>query len=170
MTGNSFKRAGSGIQLTHGVPMPFDGYLDDRPPDFSWLERLLEDPGSGMERPAAIIVETVQGEDGVNVARAEWLRALAGLCGRQDMLLIADDIQMGCGRTGAFFSFEEAGIVPDIVTVSKSISGYGLPMALTLFRPELDVWKPGEHNGTFRGNNPAFVTATKDNAYSGPMR
>jgi diaminobutyrate-2-oxoglutarate transaminase len=75
------------------------------------------------------------------------------------MLLIVDDIQMGCGRTGAFFSFEEAGIVPDIVTVSKSISGYGLPLALTLFRPELDIWEPGEHNGTFRGNNPAFVTA-----------
>ena len=75
------------------------------------------------------------------------------------MLLIVDDIQMGCGRTGAFFSFEEAGIVPDIVTVSKSISGYGMPMALCLFKPELDVWEPGEHNGTFRGNNPAFVTA-----------
>jgi hypothetical protein len=67
---------------------------------------------------------------------------------------------MGCGRTGAFFSFEEAGITPDIVTVSKSISGYGLPMSLCLFKPELDIWEPGEHNGTFRGNNPAFVTAT----------
>jgi diaminobutyrate-2-oxoglutarate transaminase len=75
------------------------------------------------------------------------------------MLLIVDDIQMGCGRTGAFFSFEEAGITPDIVTVSKSISGYGMPMSLCLFKPELDVWEPGEHNGTFRGNNPAFVTA-----------
>jgi len=94
------------------------------------------------------------------VARTEWLRELSELCKRQDMLLIVDDIQMGCGRTGAFFSFEEAGITPDIVTVSKSISGYGLPMALTLFKPELDVWEPGEHNGTFRGNNPAFVTAT----------
>ena len=92
-------------------------------------------------------------------ARMEWLRALAALCERRDMLLIVDDIQMGCGRTGGFFSFEEAGIVPDIVTVSKSISGYGLPFALTLFKPELDVWEPGEHNGTFRGNNPAFVTA-----------
>jgi diaminobutyrate-2-oxoglutarate transaminase len=105
-------------------------------------------------------VESVQGEGGINVARPEWLRALADLCHRHDMLLIVDDIQMGCGRTGAFFSFEEAGIVPDIVTVSKSISGYGLPMSLCLFRPELDVWDPGEHNGTFRGNNPAFVTAT----------
>jgi len=106
-----------------------------------------------------VIVETVQGEGGINVARPEWLRGLADLCHRHDMLLIVDDIQMGCGRTGPFFSFEEAGIVPDIITVSKSISGYGLPMALTLFRPELDIWEPGEHNGTFRGNNPAFVTA-----------
>lgn len=108
---------------------------------------------------AAVIVETIQGEGGINVANPEWLRALADLCHRQDMLLIVDDIQMGCGRTGAFFSFEEAGITPDIVTLSKSISGYGLPMSLCLFNPELDVWEPGEHNGTFRGNNPAFVTA-----------
>ncbi|MBN3928522.1 diaminobutyrate--2-oxoglutarate transaminase [Streptomyces verrucosisporus] len=159
VTGNAFKRAGAGVPLVHGTPMPFDRYLDGKVEDFLWFERLLEDSGSGLNRPAAVIVETVQGEGGINVARAEWLRALADLCKRQDMLLIVDDIQMGCGRTGAFFSFEEAGIVPDIITVSKSISGYGMPMALTLFRPELDVWEPGEHNGTFRGNNPAFVTA-----------
>ena len=121
---------------------------------------MLDDSGSGLDKPAAVIVETVQGEGGINVARKEWLKALADLCERQDMLLIVDDIQMGCGRTGAFFSFEEAGITPDIVTVSKSISGYGLPMSLCLFKPELDIWEPGEHNGTFRGNNPAFVTAT----------
>ncbi|MFD0393039.1 diaminobutyrate--2-oxoglutarate transaminase [Streptomyces nogalater] len=150
----------AGIPLVHGTPMPFDNYFDGTVPDFLWFERLLEDQGSGLDKPAAVIVETVQGEGGINVARPEWLRALKELCERQDMLLIVDDIQMGCGRTGAFFSFEEAGITPDIVTVSKSISGYGLPMALTLFRPELDVWEPGEHNGTFRGNNPAFVTAT----------
>jgi diaminobutyrate-2-oxoglutarate transaminase len=160
VTGNAFKRAGAGIPLVHGTPMPFDNYFDGQVPDFLWFERILEDQGSGLNKPAAVIVETVQGEGGINVARPEWLRALAELCERQDMLLIVDDIQMGCGRTGAFFSFEEAGITPDIVTVSKSISGYGLPMALTLFKPELDVWEPGEHNGTFRGNNPAFVTAT----------
>ena len=159
VTGNSMKRAGAGVPLVHGTPMPFDNYLDGTYPDFLWFERLLEDQGSGLNRPAAVIVETVQGEGGINVARAEWLRALSELCERWDMLLIVDDIQMGCGRTGAFFSFEEAGIVPDIVTVSKSISGYGLPLALTLFKPELDIWEPGEHNGTFRGNNPAFVTA-----------
>ncbi|KIF72783.1 diaminobutyrate--2-oxoglutarate aminotransferase [Streptomyces sp. 150FB] len=160
VTGNAFKRAGAGIPLVHGTPMPFDNYLDGRTPDFIWFERLLEDQGSGLNQPAAVIVETVQGEGGINVARAEWLHSLAQLCRRHDMLLIVDDIQMGCGRTGAFFSFEESGITPDIVTVSKSISGYGLPMSLCLFRAELDVWEPGEHNGTFRGNNPAFVTAT----------
>jgi diaminobutyrate-2-oxoglutarate transaminase len=159
VTGNSMKRAGAGIPLVHGTPMPFDNYFDGRVPDFLWFERLLEDQGSGLNQPAAVIVETIQGEGGINVARPEWLRALADLCRRRDMLLIVDDIQMGCGRTGPFFSFEEAGITPDIVTLSKSISGYGLPMSLTLFRPELDVWEPGEHNGTFRGNNPAFVTA-----------
>ncbi|WP_137992038.1 diaminobutyrate--2-oxoglutarate transaminase [Streptomyces vilmorinianum] len=160
LTGNAVKRAGAGVPLTHTTQMPYDHYLGGRVPDFLWFERLLEDSGSGLDHPAAVIVETVQGEGGVNVARAEWLCGLADLCRRRDMLLIVDDIQMGCGRTGDFFSFEEAGITPDIVTLSKSISGYGLPMALTLFRPELDLWEPGEHNGTFRGNNPAFVTAT----------
>nr|AMY57887.1 diaminobutyrate--2-oxoglutarate aminotransferase beta subunit [Streptomyces sp. WS024] len=159
VTGNAFKRAGAGIPLVHGTPMPFDNYFDGTIPDFLWFERLLEDQGSGLNQPAAVIVETVQGEGGINVARPEWLRALAELCERQDMLLIVDDIQMGCGRTPAFFSFEEAGITPDIVTVSKSISGYGMPMSLALFKPELPIWEPGEHPGTFRGNNPAFVTA-----------
>ncbi|OIV38954.1 diaminobutyrate--2-oxoglutarate transaminase [Mangrovactinospora gilvigrisea] len=160
VTGNSMKRSGAGVPLDHHVAMPFDGFLDGRTPDFLWLESVLDDSGSGIDVPAAVIVETVQGEGGVNVASAEWLRGLSELCKRRGMLLIVDDVQMGCGRTGAFFSFEEAGIVPDIVTLSKSIGGYGLPLALTLFRPELDVWEPGEHNGTFRGPNPSFVTAT----------
>ncbi|EME22944.1 diaminobutyrate--2-oxoglutarate transaminase [Rhodococcus triatomae] len=160
VTGNSMKRAGAGIPLVHSTPMPFDNYFDGETPDFHWFERVLDDSGSGINRPAAVIVETVQGEGGVNVARPEWLRALADLCSSRGILLIVDDVQMGCGRTGPFFSFEIAGITPDIVTLSKSIGGYGLPMALTLFKPELDVWSPGEHNGTFRGNNPAFVTAT----------
>ncbi len=160
VTGNSMKRQGAGIPLTNTSKIPYDDYLDGETPDFIWLEKILEDSGSGVDKPAAIIVETVQGEGGLRGARAEWLRQLADLCKRHDILLIVDDVQAGCGRTGTFFSFEEAGIEPDIVCLSKSISGSGLPMALTLFRPELDVWSPGEHNGTFRGNNPAFVTAT----------
>ena len=161
VTGNSMKRAGAGIPLVHATPMPYDNYFGGVTEDFHWFERVLDDSGSGLNRPAAVIVETVQGEGGLNVARLEWLQELANLCQKREILLIIDDVQMGCGRTGEFFSFEAAGIVPDIVTLSKSISGYGLPMALTLFRPELDVWAPGEHNGTFRGHNPAFVTATK---------
>lgn len=160
VTGNSMKRSGAGIPLAHATPVPYDDYFDGHTEDFLWLDRALTDDGSGIEHPAAIIVETVQGEGGLRAGRASWLRGLADLCARHDILLIVDDVQAGCGRTGTFFSFEEAGIVPDIVCLSKSISGYGLPMALTLFRRELDVWEPGEHNGTFRGHNPAFVTAT----------
>ncbi len=160
VTGNSMKRGGAGIPLVHATPMPYDNYLDGVVPDFLWFERLLQDSGSGLNDPAAVIVETVQGEGGVNVARLDWLRGLADLCRRHELLLIVDDVQMGCGRTGPFFSFEAAGITPDIVCLSKSISGYGLPMALTLLKPELDVWEPGEHNGTFRGQNPSFITAT----------
>ncbi|WP_299574066.1 diaminobutyrate--2-oxoglutarate transaminase [uncultured Williamsia sp.] len=159
VTGNSMKRAGAGIPLVHTTPMPFDDYFDGSVEDFSWMERILTDSGSGFNKPAGVIVETVQGEGGVNVARAEWLRGLADLCQRHGILLIVDDVQMGVGRTGPFFSFEIAGITPDIVTLSKSIGGYGLPMALTLFKREHDIWGPAEHNGTFRGNNPAFVTA-----------
>ncbi|KAA0112885.1 diaminobutyrate--2-oxoglutarate transaminase [Mycolicibacterium sp. P9-22] len=161
VTGNSMKRAGAGIPLVHATPMPYDNYFGGVTEDFHWFERVLDDSGSGLNHPAAVIVETVQGEGGLNVARLEWLQELAKLCQKREILLIVDDVQMGCGRTGEFFSFEAAGIVPDIVTLSKSISGYGLPMALTLLRPELDVWAPGEHNGTFRGHNPAFVTAAK---------
>jgi diaminobutyrate-2-oxoglutarate transaminase len=160
VTGNSMKREGAGIPLTNSSKIPYDDYFDGEVPDFLWLERVLEDSGSGVDKPAAVIVETVQGEGGLRAARAEWLRALSDLCKKHEILLIVDDVQAGCGRTGSFFSFEEAGIEPDIVCLSKSISGSGLPLALTLFRPELDVWEPGEHNGTFRGNNPAFVTAT----------
>ncbi|WP_022916741.1 diaminobutyrate--2-oxoglutarate transaminase [Ruania albidiflava] len=161
VTGNSMKRDGAGIPLVHSTPMPYDDYFDGDMADFMYFERLLNDAGSGLNTPAAVIVETVQGEGGVNTARRTWLQRLAKLCKDQGILLIVDDIQMGCGRTGGFFSFEEAGIVPDIICLSKSISGYGLPLALTLLRPELDVWEPGEHNGTFRGFAPAFVTAAE---------
>lgn len=160
VTGNSLKREGAGVPLVHTTPMPYDDYFGQDYPDFFYFKRLLEDSGSGLGVPAAVIVESVQGEGGINAARAEWLRGLADLCKEYDILLILDDIQMGCGRTGGFFSFEEAGITPDIVCLSKSISASGLPLALTLIRPDLDVWEPGEHNGTFRGIAPAFETAT----------
>ncbi len=161
VTGNSMKRGGAGVPLVHATPMPYDNYFDGSIPDFLYFEKLLEDSGSGLNEPAAVIVEGVQGEGGINAASIAWLKGLDELCKKHGILLILDDVQMGCGRTGPFFSFEEAGIKPDIVCLSKSIGGYGIPMALTLIKPELDVWEPGEHNGTFRGISPAFVTATE---------
>lgn len=148
-----------------GTPLPFTTFLPypDGPYEFKnaleYTEALFEDPNSGFDLPAALILETVQGEGGIYVAPPEWLRGIRSLCDKHDVLLIVDDIQVGCGRTGTFFSFESAGIVPDIVCLSKSIGGYGLPMSLLLMRPELDVWKPGQHTGTFRGNQLAFVAA-----------
>ncbi|MCB1747247.1 MAG: diaminobutyrate--2-oxoglutarate transaminase [Gammaproteobacteria bacterium] len=159
-TGNSHHRGAAGLPLTGVTHMPFCNYFGDELDTIAYLERMLDDPSSGIDHPAAAIVETVQGEGGLNVATPRWLRALERVCRKHDMLLIVDDIQAGCGRTGTFFSFEPSGIKPDIVTLSKSLSGYGIPFAVTIFRPDLDCWKPGEHNGTFRGNNHAFVTAT----------
>ena len=158
VTGNASKRKGAGVPLLHTMPVPFEGDLGERD-TIEHLRTLLENPSSGVDRPAAVIVETVQAEGGVRAASLAWLQRLADLLREHGILLIADDIQVGCGRTGTFFSFEDAAIVPDIVCLSKSISGFGLPMAILLIRPELDVWSPGEHNGTFRGNNLAFVTA-----------
>jgi diaminobutyrate-2-oxoglutarate transaminase len=158
-TGNQHHRGAAGVPLSHVYHAPFDGYLGEID-TIGLLEKLISDPSSGVDRPAAIIVETVQGEGGLNVAGGEWLRRLQQLCRREQALLIIDDIQAGCGRTGTFFSFEPAGVVPDIVTLSKSLSGFGMPLALTLIRRSIDCWAPGEHNGTFRGNNHAFVTAT----------
>ena len=160
VTGNAFKRHGAGIPLHHSVSMPFDGYMEGHD-SISYLEMFLEDKGSGVALPAAIILETVQGEGGVNTASFEWLKKVEEICRRWGILLIVDDVQAGCGRTGTFFSFEPAGLQPDVVCLSKSIGGIGLPMALTLIKPEYDQWGPGEHNGTFRGNNLAFVAATE---------
>ncbi|BAC12474.1 diaminobutyric acid aminotransferase [Oceanobacillus iheyensis HTE831] len=160
VTGNSFKRNGAGIPLNHAISMPFDQYVDEQD-SIAYIERFLEDSGSGVALPAAFILETVQGEGGINAARLEWVKKIEEICRKWDILLIIDDVQAGCGRTGTFFSFEEAGINPDIVCLSKSIGGVGLPMAITLIKPEFDQWGPGEHNGTFRGNNLAFLAATE---------
>ncbi|WP_305419376.1 diaminobutyrate--2-oxoglutarate transaminase [Photobacterium leiognathi] len=158
-TGNQHHRQGSGMSLNNITRIPFEGYADID--GLKLFETMLTDNSAGMDKPAAVLIETVQGEGGLNVASNQWLQRLEAICKQHDILLIVDDIQAGCGRTGTFFSFEPSGIKPDIVTLSKSIGGYGLPMAIVLFKPELDIWQPGEHNGTFRGNNHAFVTATK---------
>lgn len=158
-TGNCHHRGGAGIPLGGVTRLPYAGYHGETVDTAEMLERMLEDPSSGVDAPAAVLLETVQGEGGLNVAPTEWLRRIATIARAHGALLIVDDIQAGCGRTGSFFSFEGSGVTPDIVTLAKSLSGMGLPFALTLVAPEYDLWKPGEHNGTFRGNCHAFVTA-----------
>ena len=158
-TGNGYHRGGAGTTLGGVTRMPYDGYFAGNCDTADFLEAMLNDRSSGMDAPAAILLETVQGEGGLNVASPEWLQRVATLAREHGALLIVDDIQAGCGRTGTFFSFEGMDIRPDIVTMAKSVSGYGLPMALMLVRPEHDKFGPAEHNGTFRGNTHAFVTA-----------
>jgi diaminobutyrate-2-oxoglutarate transaminase len=157
VTGNNDYRDESYISRTNVSFMPFDSYFGDMN-TMTFFRKFLEDSSSGLDTPAAVIVETIQGEGGINIASKEWLQELESICREYDILLIIDDIQVGNGRTGEFFSFEFAGINPDIITMSKSIGG-GLPMALVLLKPDLDQWKPGEHTGTFRGNNLAFVAS-----------
>jgi diaminobutyrate-2-oxoglutarate transaminase len=161
VTANRFYRNESYVNRSDVAFMPFEDFMDEGVDSIHFLERMIAGNGSGVDLPAAVIVETVQAEGGVNVASAMWLRRLAALCKELHILLIVDDIQVGCGRTGSFFSFDRAGIRPDIVVLSKAISGFGLPMSLILIGPELDQWAPGEHSGTFRGNNLAFVTAAE---------
>ncbi|MUG46291.1 diaminobutyrate--2-oxoglutarate transaminase [Paenibacillus woosongensis] len=158
ITSSNSMRESAGMPLNNVTFIPY-GQSFEGLDTIRYMEHILSDTHSGVGKPAAMILETVQAEGGIHVAEIEWLHSLRQLCDEHDILLIIDDIQVGCGRTGPFFSFERAGIVPDIVILSKSISGYGLPMSLLLIRPELDIWSPGEHNGTFRGNQLAFVTA-----------
>ena len=158
-TAKASHRSAAGIATSGVTFMPYDGYLGETFDTIEYLDKVLWDGGSGVSLPAGVIVETIQGAGGVNVAQVEWLRSLEKICRRHDIVLIVDDIQVGCGRTGSFFSFEEMGISPDLVTLSKSLSGFGLPFSLVLIKPELDRWKPGQHSGTFRGPNLAFVTA-----------
>ena len=160
VTANAYYRDEAFINRSDVSFMPYDGYLGKHVNTAKYLRRFLEDNSSGVDIPSAIILETVQGEGGIRVAGDEWLREVEKICRDFDILLIVDDIQVGNGRTGHFFSFEKSGIKPDIVTLSKSFSGFGLPMSVVLFRRDLDIWKPGQHTGTFRGNNLAFICAS----------
>lgn len=153
LTTDRTSRGGAGVPLNNVAFVPYDGMLDS----LAYLRWVLEDDHSGIEKPAAIFLETVQAEGGINVASIEWLREIRKICDDNDILMVCDDIQVGNGRTGYFFSFERADIIPDMVVLSKSISGFGMPMALLLMKEELDIFKPAEHNGTFRGNQLAFV-------------
>lgn len=157
-TGNAYNRKGASTALPDVTFMPYPfGAMKDID-TIAYIDAVLSDTSSGVDKPAAMVLETIQAEGGVVVAPVEWLQKIRALCDKHDILMIVDDIQVGCGRSGGFFSFERAGIVPDIVTLSKSISGSGLPLAIVLLKPELDKWLPGEHNGTFRGNQLAFVS------------
>ena len=158
-TGNGYHRGGAGTSLSDVTRVPYDGYMGSDFDTCDLLETMLADASSGMDAPAAILLEPVQGEGGLNAASAAWIKRVAKLAADHGALLIVDDIQSGCGRTGSFFSFDEMGIKPDIITLAKSVSGFGLPMGLVLVKPEHDVMGPAEHNGTFRGNTHAFVTA-----------
>lgn len=154
MTTDQTSREGAGVPLTNVTFVPYENKRVD---SIEYIRHLLEDDHSGVALPAAIFVETTQAEGGINVSSVEWLKELRTVCDEYDILLVVDDIQVGNGRTGYFFSFERAGIVPDMVVLSKSISGFGMPMALLLMKPELDIFRPAEHNGTFRGNQLSFV-------------
>ena len=158
MTTDAYSRAGAGVPLTNVTHIPAP-YMFPELDTLNYIETLLTDDHSGVDKPAAIVLETVQADGGINVFDVEWLKGIRAICDKHDILMVVDDVQVGCARTGTFFSFERAGIVPDIVTQSKSIGGYGMPFALVLIRPELDLWEPGEHNGTFRGYQLSMIAA-----------
>ena len=158
-TGSAGARRGAGIPLYGTSFLPYESGPWGSFDSIDLLSKILSDPSSGYDRPAAVIVEPAQMEGGIYLASDHWLRRLREITSEYGVLLILDEIQAGCGRTGTFFCFEQAGIRPDLVTLSKSISGYGLPMSIVLMRPELDIWQPGEHAGTFRGNQLSFIAA-----------
>lgn len=124
----------------------------------TYLEKSMADSHGGMAKPAAVIMEMIQGEGGSIVAEPEFVRRVREVTRQHDVLLIVDEVQTGCGRTGTWFAFEHYGIEPDIVVASKGLSGIGLPIAVLLYHRRLDTWLPGAHIGTFRGNQLAFAT------------
>jgi diaminobutyrate-2-oxoglutarate transaminase len=158
LTGNDYFRAAAGVPLDHVLRVPFETAPGGGTAALDQLRALLADPSSGMAPPAAFVVEVIQAEGGVNVASAGWLRAVRDLARDVGALFVVDEIQVGCGRTGSYFSFDGMGLDPDVVCLAKGIGGYGTPLAMNLVRPELDAhWSPGEHTGTFRGQGLSFV-------------
>lgn len=151
LTTEEAARKAAGVPLHYVVHIPAPYSMGGNFDTIRYMEELLANDHSGYEKPAAIIIETVQQEGGIHVFSKEFLKDLRAFCDKHDILLICDEVQIGCSRTGTFFSFERAEIIPDIVCMSKSIGGYGIPFAVTLFKRKLDEFKPGEHNGTFRG-------------------
>jgi len=149
----------AGVELSNCTHIP-SPYMFPNLDVIAYMQCLLDDDHSGIDKPAALIMETVQAEGGVYPFSNDFIKACRDFCTQNDILFIIDDIQVGCARTGSFFSFERANIQPDMVVLSKSIGGMGMPMSLVLISPEKDVWNPAEHNGTFRGNQLGFVAGT----------
>jgi len=172
-TANQVFRAGAGIPLEHVSHQPFGCERTCPGCEMGCGQKALKElraqfteTSSAIDPPAAFLVETIQAEGGVNVASKEWIQELASLAREVGALLIVDDIQVGCGRTGSFFSFDDLGIDPDIVCLAKGIGGMGTPMAMNLVKPEHDRhWNPGEHTGTFRGQSLSFVAGTEALGY-----
>ncbi|MEU9437677.1 diaminobutyrate--2-oxoglutarate transaminase family protein [Streptomyces sp. NPDC048252] len=129
-----------------------------------WTESVLDDPKSGVRQPAGVILEPVQGEGGVIPAPDKWMRRMRQITAERSIPLIADEVQTGVGRTGAFWAVEHSGVVPDVMVLSKAIGG-SLPLAVVVYRDALDVWQPGAHAGTFRGNQLAMAAGAATLAY-----
>lgn len=156
LTTEMYARNAAGATFTDCTHIPAP-YMFEGLDVIKYMQTLIDDDHSGVEKPAAVIMETVQAEGGIRVFDDKFLRDVREFCTKNDILMIVDDVQVGCCRSGTFFSFERAGIEPDIVVMSKSIGGLGMPLAIVLHKEELDNWRPGEHNGTFRGNQLSFV-------------
>src|SRR5882757_4360565 len=170
LTGNLSQKGpiANGMPGVHFFPFASGGSCPAGADPVSWdancaafLEYALTDPNGGIPLPAAVIMEMVQGEGGVNPATREFVQRVRRLTRELGVVLIVDEVQTGCGRTGSWFAFEQYDIEPDVVVASKALSGMGLPVAIILYGRELDVWKPGAHSGTFRGNQLAFAAGVK---------
>ncbi len=172
-TANSYFRGAAGVPLSHVSHIPFGCEtpckgcnLGCGSAGLEQLRALYNDSSSGITPPAAFLVETIQAEGGVKVADSQWIKDLQQLAKDTGALFIVDDIQVGCGRTGSFFSFDDLGLDPDIICLAKGIGGMGTPMAINLVKPEHDKhWSPGEHTGTFRGQNLSFVAGSEALSY-----
>jgi diaminobutyrate-2-oxoglutarate transaminase len=165
-TANAYFRGAAGVPMEYVTHLPFENGPGGGIDHIRELQNALADSSSGLEKPAAIIVEPIQAEGGVNVASRKWLQAVQELAHENGALLIFDDIQAGCGRTGSYFSFDGMDLSPDIICLAKGLGGYGTPLAMNLVNPEYDRhWQPGEHTGTFRGQGISFVAGAEAMSY-----
>ena len=153
MTGNVHHRHVAGVTLSGATPMPFDGYFGESADSTDYLDRVLSDGSSGVDLPAAVIVECVQGEGGINIPPDGVLEEAQAVCRANNVLLIFDEIQTGLARTGKMFAFQHENVQPDGITIGKALSGGFYPISAFISTSEvMDVFKPGDHGSTFGGN------------------